>query len=1425
MKRIIALLIACILSGTVNVSAEITTTYKNESEPVKLNITLPDDCIGDYYTLYVLNPGKSIDNLEVLDNTTVLHYTQGIYKEGGVEVEFKINKKRYNNFSEYHFPIVVRSGNFTETITLSAYPESVLDSLIEDVKSENRDEIETLADRLADAFNINEFEEYSLVSDKEDIAEILFKIAKETNVDADNIGLLLKEATLLEGVESKEIILIENDAVKNNDIIGVDADIEKQIASIKNSDACQKKVSGNKYNSIEDLRKALSEAILTSAIYDNKSLGYKHINTIISDNEEYFKENGLKFSSYDAAQKDKVGQALLAAGKKDFDSMIKEINSLASENKSGSNSQGSSGNSSGGSSKSSKSTASSGIVPVVTNKTEEKTETYEFTDLDSVSWAKAKINALMESGIIAKSEDKTFNPNRSITRAEFIKLVVEALEITADGDMNFSDVDASSWFANFVRRGVAAGIIYGDGENFYPDENIKRQDIATILKRALDYKGVSITNTGYAMSFKDYAKISDYAKESVELLYQYGIINGTDTNEFLPQNNATRAEAAVMIYGVMTGVEKGLSPKYASVEQNPVTEKAAAVLDGETEMLVRAGLFPAEYAGNVDKNMTRAEFAKAAAYFTGKKEFSSYSGNGPYADVNEETVNAGYIKNLTDLGYLSAKEEDLYKPDDYISGVDAITMVMKTLGYGRLSDAESDILGMASSIGLLKSVPQSTTPVKVADVITLFHNALDKEVMNLTSSGDRVTMEKGPTFLEAYHDVILLKGVMNGNSITNYYTNKEPQKNTILIDSQEFYISDSLYYLNDYLGYYLEIAYVEETNEVLSFKVLRNEEIVISDEDIESFDGTKLKYYTDNGSKSKSITIPKDAIFVYNGAVVGEYREEIFDIESGSVEIVAANGNDYGMVKIYDYDTFLLNGATEDKIFAFGTNREYDLEKYDNVIIRGENGALKTVNDLKIFDVISAAESLDNKQIVLNVGMAPLTGKISNIDTGEKTCMVNGTEYQYLASSGIESSMSLNNGTFYIDFKGRIAHVSITNNDVWKYGYLIKAVNDDSGMYVFKLLNANGDLELIEQEEAVTVDGEKITGKQIDYCFLYDEAGDIHDEFYPQLIRYRQRSDGVILKIDTIYQSSLENESSLSVNRNAYNSMRIYSRETGRLIECRDAESSGHIENAMLFDENTIIFAVPSVERAKDADEDDYLVYNKAYFDGRSSDRVYGPVWAFDTDFENGALVRALVMPSNQVNTELDVTAMFYVHKMGTTMNENGEEVGFVEGYDFPSSSYKTMISYEKENLFENLKPGDVIRYGTDADGYTCVINHDLDWETAKVGQFVHPVDHKNGSWNSGKPAFACYYGVITHKDGKYISIATEIVKVDGEIQRGTIYYDCSDALVFKLDRETGEITELTPDELGAYVYDANPGAGVYAYSSAAQLKCVMVYD
>jgi len=802
---------------------------------------------------------------------------------------------------------------------------------------------------------------------------------------------------------------------------------------------------------------------------------------------------------------------------------------------------------------------------------------------------------------------------------------------------------------------------------------------------------------------------------------------------------------------------------------------------------------------------------------------SSFSDAGIYADVNENTDYAGYINNMTTYGYLSAKEEDLYKPNDYISGIDAIVMVMKALGYGKAFSTEAEFLSEASVIGVSKSVPQAQTPITVADLVKLFNNTLDVNVMNATIAGDKVSMEKGQTFLETYHDVILKKGVVNGNSITNYYTNITPKKNTILLDSEEFYVSDSLYYISDYLGYYIEIAYIEDTKEIVSFETLRNDELVISDEDLLSYSGTRLTYMTDEG-KEKSITIPKDAIFIYNGAVLGEYTSEIFDIDSGSVELVGANGGEYKIVKIYDYDTIISNGATEQKIYAYGTNDEYDLERYDNVIIRGVNGTLKEISDIKTYDVLSVAESYDHKQIIFIIGLPAIEGTISNIVTSDRTCQINGTEYQFIPDSGINHTMSLNSGTFFIDFKGRIAYAKVKGQDTWRYGYLVKAVYDDVGNFVFKILNEDGDLEVVEQPAEVEVDGMKTTNEQIYHSFCYNEMGEATNEFYPQLIKYKQKNDGTITIIDTSYKSEVENETTLSVNRDVYNEKRIYGKDANRLAEHREINSPGYIENQMLLDDNTVIFAVPLPELASDAQEEDYIVYNKDYFENRSGS-VYGPVWAYDTDFTNGALVKALVIPSNQSESKLNVKQMFLVYDAGVTINENNEEVGYVEGYDFPSESYKTMTSYEKENLFTNLKAGDVIRYGLDEDGYVCAINHDLDYKTAKIGQFIHPQDHDNGGWNTGTPEFACYYGILTHKEGKYITFSKEIKEINGEIARGNIVYDCSDAVVFKFDKDTQKITELTPEELSAYVYTQNSKARVYVYSKTAMLKSVIIYE
>ena len=50
------------------------------------------------------------------------------------------------------------------------------------------------------------------------------------------------------------------------------------------------------------------------------------------------------------------------------------------------------------------------------------------------------------------------------------------------------------------------------------------------------------------LTFGDSDTIDAYAKEAVRLLKNSGILNGDENNMFNPQNNATRAEAAKIIY-------------------------------------------------------------------------------------------------------------------------------------------------------------------------------------------------------------------------------------------------------------------------------------------------------------------------------------------------------------------------------------------------------------------------------------------------------------------------------------------------------------------------------------------------------------------------------------------------------------------------------------------------------------------------------------------------------------------------------------------------------------------------------------------------------------------------------------------------------------------------------------------------------------
>jgi len=176
-----------------------------------------------------------------------------------------------------------------------------------------------------------------------------------------------------------------------------------------------------------------------------------------------------------------------------------------------------------------------------------------FNDISSVPWAKEAIETLAAEGIISGPGDGTFRPNNKVTRAEFIKMLMMALELVDEEAVcTFSDVKEGAWYYQSIANAEKLGIVNGKGDGtFGVNDEILRQDMAVMIYRAAQLTGIDLGDDINVIPFTDEEDISGYAKEAVAAIQKAGIINGIGDGSFAPKKNATRAEAAVIIYRLL----------------------------------------------------------------------------------------------------------------------------------------------------------------------------------------------------------------------------------------------------------------------------------------------------------------------------------------------------------------------------------------------------------------------------------------------------------------------------------------------------------------------------------------------------------------------------------------------------------------------------------------------------------------------------------------------------------------------------------------------------------------------------------------------------------------------------------------------------------------------------------------------------------
>ncbi|MDQ6422854.1 S-layer homology domain-containing protein [Paenibacillus sp. LHD-117] len=181
-------------------------------------------------------------------------------------------------------------------------------------------------------------------------------------------------------------------------------------------------------------------------------------------------------------------------------------------------------------------------------------EPASFADLAG-HWATAYTDRLVGMKVIQGYPDRTFRPDAAVTRAQFAKMLAEALGLTAPANVSdfADDSEIPAWAKSAVSAAVKAGLISGYPEQgvirFKADQTITRAEMAVMIARALNVDANIEVNR--ANRFKDAAAIPDWARASIEAAVAAGILTGYEDGTFRPDHQATRSEAAAMIYKLL----------------------------------------------------------------------------------------------------------------------------------------------------------------------------------------------------------------------------------------------------------------------------------------------------------------------------------------------------------------------------------------------------------------------------------------------------------------------------------------------------------------------------------------------------------------------------------------------------------------------------------------------------------------------------------------------------------------------------------------------------------------------------------------------------------------------------------------------------------------------------------------------------------
>lgn len=690
-----------------------------------------------------------------------------------------------------------------------------------------------------------------------------------------------------------------------------------------------------------------------------------------------------------------------------------------------------------------------------------------------------------------------------------------------------------------------------------------------------------------------------------------------------------------------------------------------------------------------EATIRRSEFAKVAVEAMGLGDVAAASNyQTQYPDVVENHWANGYINVATDQNVVIGDDTGNFRPDDSISYAEAMTILVRILGYEPSALAKGGFptgyITVGSQNGLAKNAAASANDKVLRGMIAqMTFNALTVDMMEQTGFGSDEKYEiVDKTLLEDVLNVTKGSGQITAVGISSISGTGTLKDNEIRIGDTVYTVADrALADVRNLLGFNVTY-YVEELSSSDRELILaraekgKNHSVTVTAENMEeivteSGKNSTVSYWEnkETDKKVKTLALSKDAQMMYNGKMI-TFDAARIKPEAGRVTFLDVDNDDV-------YDIVFVTSLTNIVVDSVLTGSHKVTDKYGNpslVLDPDDNevkftltksGQVISLSDLNEWDVLSVAKSLDGTILSVEVSGAKVSGKVTEVNGDKRT--VNGEEYEIAKNYTDEIKLN-DEGTFYLDVEGKIAAVDTSATLSSNYAYLADAdlTSDFDNRLQIKVFTKDGETKILTSAAKLKFNGKSAQTPDSVLKELQDESGDAS----AQLVTYELNAKGELNQLNTA--KNLSESGTIDKYHFALNAQ-------GTLTYKSASKKLGSYN----VNSNTLVFNIPAGE----TDTNEYAVESISFFDDNESYTVQ----VFDVQEDLTAQVVLVTSTASSASVEAPIAV---VDKISDTVNSDNDSIQKL--YVYQNGEY---VSFETDTdgILVNsegtaLKRGDIVQ-------------------------------------------------------------------------------------------------------------------------------------